>query len=222
MTRNNNVCLVVAYSIGVYITIKNLVVILKFMLNNPSEFRREIMKMGVRVLRPKEFKALLSGCPKQEYRTMLQAMLYTGMRYIELQRFQKYPSWFDGEFIHLPRMADRKVKRTQRERWVRLNQVGKTIIEYFTQLKKPLPSYQSWSMNLKCWARRVGLSEPGLSAKCTRKTWESWLVFYYHQQLPMILLSQGHNTITSIQHYMNVPFTETDRIEMKNYVEGWI
>ena len=222
MKRYRKVANLMRYPYIIYKSIKNLVVILLFMLNNPNDFRREILKVGVRVLRPKEFKALLSGCPKPEYRTMLQAMLYTGMRYIEMQRFKKYPSWFDGEFIHLPRMADRKVKRTQRERWVRLNQVGKTIIEYFINLKKPLPTYQSWSMNLKCWAKRSGLNTPGLSAKCTRKTWESWLVYYYPQHLPHILLSQGHNSLTSIQHYMNIPFTETDRIEMRNYVEGWI
>jgi len=26
----------------------------------------------------------------------------------------------------------------------------------------------------------------------------------------------------SLQHYVNMPFTEMDRLEMKNYVEGWI
>jgi len=33
--------------------------------------------------------------------------------------------------------------------------------------------------------------------------------------------SQGHTTMTSLQHYMNSPFTEEDKLTMKNYVEGW-
>jgi hypothetical protein len=28
-------------------------------------------------------------------------------------------------------------------------------------------------------------------------------------------------TITSIQHYLNMPFTEVDHVMMKNYTEGW-
>jgi len=187
-----------------------------------QEFKRPIIRQKTRVFRPNEFKALLDGCPKIEYKTMLQALLYTGMRYIELQRFQKYPSWFDGDFVHLPKEASRKKKRTQQERWVRLNNQGKMIVQYFGQVKRPLPSYQSWNDNLRCWAKRAGLDPEGLSVKSTRKTWESWLMFTYPAQMAAITLSQGHTQITSLEHYVNMPFTETDRIGIKNYVEGWI
>jgi hypothetical protein len=154
-----------------------------------------------------------------------------------MQRFQECPSWFDGDFVHLPKEASRKVKRTQQERWVRLNNQGKMIVQYFNNIKTPMPSYQSWNQNLACWAFRAGFPEaikkktkdgsdvyvcPGLSVKTTRKTWESWLMFYYPQQIAMITLSQGHTQLTSLQHYINMPFTETDRIEIRNYVEGWI
>ena len=188
---------------------------------NNEDFKKPILRMNTRILRPKEFKALLEGCPKTDYKTMLQALLYTGMRYIELQRFQKYPSWWDGDFVHLPQEASRKKKRKQRERWVRLNNQGKMIVQYFTNLKRPLPSYQSWNENLKCWCRRAGLDPKGMSVKATRKTWESWLMFYYPQRSMEIAQSQGHTTTTSLQHYMNSPFTESDKLEIKNYVEGW-
>ena len=112
---------------------------------NNEDFKRPIIRMGTRILRPNEFKKLLSGCPKTDYRTMLQTLLYTGMRYIELRRFQKYPSWFDGDFVHLPREASMKQARTQRERWVRLNQPGKMIVEYFTKIKTPVPTYVSFN-----------------------------------------------------------------------------
>ena len=191
------------------------------MIHNPSELKQEIIRMGVRILRPSEYEALLRAVQKKRHRTMLQALLYTGMRYIELQRFQDYPGWFTGEFIHLPKIADRKVHRTQPERWVRLNQQGRMIIEYFLQLDDKLPAYQNWRDNMRRWAEIAGISPDGMGAKTTRKTWESWLMFYYPGYMADITLSQGHDTITSIQHYLNMPFTEVDQLQMKNYVEGW-
>ena len=208
---------------------------------NMDDFKKPIIKQGTRIFRPKEWKKIVDACPKIEYKTMLQALLFTGMRYIEMQRFQKYPSWYDSDFIHLPKEASRKEKRTQMERWVRLNNKGKMIVSYFTQLDKPLPSYQSWSENLACWAYRAGFPDaevvervnkktgevkkihkcPGMSVKSTRKTWESWLMFYYPHRSMEIAQSQGHTTTTSLQHYMNSPFTESDKLEMRNYVEGW-
>jgi integrase len=187
-----------------------------------EEFKRPILMNDTRILRPNEWAALLKGCPKIQYKTMLQTFLYTGMRYVELQRFQGKKDWYDGEFIHLPAEACRKKRRTQRERWVRLNNQGKMIIQYFLATDSPLPTYQSWGMNLRCWARRADLNPIGLNVKTTRKTWESWLMFYYPTQIMAITLSQGHTQTISINHYLNMPFTESDRVEIKNYVEGWI
>ena len=187
-----------------------------------KEFKQPIILHHTRVLRPKEWRALLTGCPKIEYKTILQTLLYTGMRYVELQRFQRNPQWFDGEFVHLPEEASRKVMRTQKERWVRLNNQGRMMVQFFITVKTSVPTYVSWNANLKCWARRAGLDDVGLSVKTTRKTWESWLMFYYPQQMPLITLSQGHTQLISLQHYLNMPFTEADRIEIRNFVEGWV
>lgn len=191
------------------------------MIHNPNELKQEIIRMGVRILRPSEYEAVLKGCTKKHHRTMLQALLYTGMRYIELQKFQETPSWFTGEFIHLPHTVDRKVKRKQPERWVRLNQQGRMIVEYFLQMDEELPAYQNWRDNMRRWAINGGVSPEGMGVKTTRKTWESWLMFYYPGYMADITLSQGHDTVTSIQHYLNMPFTEVDHLQMKNYVEGW-
>ncbi len=203
---------------------------------DPDDYKRPILKgkvkydeyqkiekdYRIRILRPKEYAALLNGCKRTDYRTMLQAMLYTGVRYVELKRLQSHPDWFDGEYLHLPFDAVHKEKRTQMERWVRLNQTGKMVLEYFLRSDKPMPTYQSWSMNLKRWARNVKLDSTGLSSKTTRKTWESWLMFYYPNQLPAIALSQGHTQMISLRHYVNMPFNDEDKLLMKKYVEGWI
>lgn len=191
------------------------------MIHNPNEYKQPIIRTGVRILRPNEWEALLKNVVRKRHRIMLQTLLYTGMRYIELKRFQDYPSWFTGDFIHLPRIADRKVHRTQPERWVRLNQQGRMIVEFFLHIDEKLPAYQNWRDNMRRWAKNAGLAEEGMSVKTTRKTWESWLMFCYPEYMADITLSQGHDTVTSIQHYLNMPFTEVDLLQMKNYVEGW-
>lgn len=198
------------------------------------------MRTGVRILRPDECKRLINVIPKQDYKTIYRAMLFSGMRFVELQRFQKHPSWFDSEFVNLPHDAVHKHKRTQLERSVRLNPIGRMAIEHFLKLKIHMPSYQSWNKNLARWGFHAELhgsesfinikhkNKPteyvcqGLSVKHTRKTYESWLVYYYPNRITEIILSQGHNQITSIQHYLNMPFNEHDKLDMKEFVEGWI
>jgi integrase len=187
-----------------------------------DDFKKPILRSDTRILRPREFRVLLNAVPLLDQQTQLQMLLLTGMRYIEAKRFQSYPSWWDGDFIHMPREACRKDKRTQQERWIRLNNQGKTIIRYFVKCRRPLPTNQAWGMAMKRWGRAAGLDPVGLCAKTTRKTWESWLMFYYPQQFHVITQSQGHTTTTSLQHYLNMPFTDVDRLEMKDYVEGWI
>lgn len=186
------------------------------------EFDKTIIRQKVRILRPSEYTQFLSGVTKQHHRIFCQTLLYTGMRYIELQRFHDYPEWFDGNFIHLPEMADRKVKRTQPERWVRLNPSGKVIVEFFTKMEEKLPAYQNWRDDMRRWAKKANLNPDGFGTKSLRKTWESWLTFYYPIQIPLITLSQGHDAITAIRHYLNMPFTDIDKLEMKQFVEGWV
>lgn len=182
---------------------------------------KPIILHGTRVLRPQEAKQLINAIPKREHEIQFKALLLTGARYVEMQRFQEHQEWFDGKFIHLPATAIKKAKRKQRERWIRLNPLGREVVRSFLETSK-LPTKQAWNQNLKRWAKLAGLGPEGLSAKTTRKTWESWLVFYYPDKLANIVLSQGHTTLTSIQFYLNMPFTDEDKEEMKEFVEGWI
>lgn len=181
-----------------------------------------ILMKKVRIFRPNEAKLFIAAIPKREYQLMFKALLYSGMRYIEMIRFQKHPQWFDGDFIHLPQEAQKKKKRKQLERWVRLNPRGKEVIWSFLDIDKTLPKYSSWVENLQRWAKVANVGIEGLSPKTTRKTWESWLVFYFEKDLIKILSSQGHTKSVSLEHYVNLPFVEIDRIQMKEFVDGWI
>jgi len=180
-----------------------------------------ILKGGVRILRPCEYELLRKGTGKLVNQVRLDALLLTGLRYVEAQRLHEHPEWFDGKFIHLPEYAQLKAKRKQRERWVRLNPQGQQILPFFFK-GPPLPSWKSWTEAIRRWAVKAGLDPAGLGPKTTRKTWESWLVSTYPERLTEIFLSQGHTELTSLKHYLNLPFTEVDRLEMRKWTLGWI
>jgi integrase len=182
----------------------------------------DIIRGKVRILRPSEYIKLVKNIPKREYQILFNTLLFTGMRYIECQRFKKHPEWFDGNFINLPEEAVKKMKRKQRERSVRLTPLGKQLIPFYLDLDISFPALQNWRDNLQRWATYADISPKSLSAKTTRKTWESWLVFYYPERITEITLSQGHDTVTAIRHYLNMPFTDDDKRMMKDYLEGWI
>ena len=174
-------------------------------------------KSQVRILRPAEYEAIrLVLQPAQAI--MLDGLLLTGMRYVEARRFQNHQEWLDGKFIHTPSL---KVKAKQMERWIRLSNYGQQVIPLFLKGAK-LPGKATFNANLKRWAMKAGLDQVGLSAKTTRKTWESWLMFCYPERQVNVVQSQGHNTLTSTEHYINLPFVDEDRSVMKKWVEGWI
>jgi len=179
-----------------------------------------IIKSHVRVLRPGEYEILRSGVPSLENQTRLDVLLTTGLRYVEAQRLQENPDWFDRRFIHMPEWAQRKAKRKQRERWVKLSDRGKTVVPFFFKTR-PLPDWNVWTENLQRWAGRAHLDPRSLRVKTTRKTWESWLLAQHPERTMEIVLSMGHNEVTSIRHYAGLPFTKADKEGMLEWTSGW-
>ena len=113
-----------------------------------------------------------------------------------------------------------KVKAKQKERAIRLSDIGKTLISDLFQAQHPLPELPAFDMKLRRLSKRILDGQP-VNNKSFRKTWESWLVFYYPDKALQIALSQGHSTVTQYEHYVNIPFEEYDRKEMRKWVEGW-
>lgn len=182
-----------------------------------------LYKHGTCIFLPCEARALINAIPKVEYKTMFKALLFSGMRYVEMQRFQQHPEWFNGTHIYLPPIAQRKKKRKQKDRTVHLSAAGKEVIYAFINLKKKLPNYSSWTENLYRWCDKAGIQVVGgrLSPKTTRKTYESWLVMYFPHLTMQIAMSQGHTSIIAMNFYLNLGFSEKDKLEMKDFVEGW-
>jgi hypothetical protein len=180
---------------------------------------KPIIKSGTRILRPSEYEILRNSL-KSKYQDKLDGLLLTGMRYVEAKRFLEHPEWYDGTFIHLPEFAQKKAKRKQLERWIRLSDLGRMIIPRF--LKCKLPSRTAWNQNMRRWGKNAGIGDEGMCAKTTRKTYESWLCFYFPEQIHKVFGSQGHDDITSLQHYLSMPFVDEDKKLMRKWVEGWI
>ncbi len=143
------------------------------------------------------------------------------MRYVELQRFQKHPEWFDKKTrsIYLPPEASRKKKRTMRERYVYLSTQGLIHVENFILYVDATPTREVLDNTLSFWGKKAGLGK--ISVKTFRKTWESWLVVSYPNALSLIAMSQGHTLFTAMNHYLNLPFTDEDVKEIKVRTAGW-
>ena len=181
---------------------------------------KPIIKSGVRILRPGEYELLRDGAENVQNQTRLDALLLTGLRYVEAQRLQENPDWVDKRFIHLPEGAQRKALRQQRERWIRLSTRGAAILPYFFKTKR-LPTWSGWTDDLKRWAGKSQFDLVGLGPKTTRKSWESWLVSSYPERFPEIVVSQGHTTFVAVNHYLGLPFDRRDKEDMQEWVGGW-
>ena len=180
-----------------------------------------ILKSGVRILRPSEYELLQAGKRDETEGVHMEAALLLAMRYIEMQRFQDNRPWFDPVtgFVFLPKTAVLKSKRHQLERWVKLSERGRGIMPLFLKGRK-LPSWQTWDDRLKAAAIRSGLDPIGLGSKTMRKTYESWLMVSYPERSAQIAMRQGHDELTQLRHYLNMPFVSEDIAAIKPYVEG--
>lgn len=88
---------------------------------------RSSKKFEVRILRPSEWE-ILQDSLDVNMKKICTSLLVTGMRYAELQRLRENPDWLDGKFVYLPKGSMLKVKAKQKERAIRLSDMGRTII----------------------------------------------------------------------------------------------
>ena len=187
------------------------------------------VRMGgmIRVLTPFDFDAIREQPKIYERKFLLDLMLHTGMRYVELQRFVKNVNsnndvkWFDPErkLITLPSFAT----KTGKSRVVLLTPNFTTQLLQYIEIKGEIDiiAYQSMDDNLKRWAKKAEIKDPSIIAvKTFRKTWESWLVTADKNVLK-ILKSQGHTNSTALEHYITIGFTPEEIAEIVKRTEGW-
>lgn len=188
-----------------------------------------IIVKGVRVLRPSEYN-LLRNELNPDQQIILDSLLLTGMRYEELLRFHDNPDWYSeaDSAIHLPAEAvlkGRKIKdASERQRWVRLSIRGKGVIPNLFRVSMPkrVAFYQMLKRKALKALDHSGLNPLKISNKTTRKTMVSWLRTYYPNASDHIFLSMGHTNRTELRHYLGIPFSDEEKMRMKEWVEGWI
>lgn len=178
-------------------------------------------KFQIRILRPWELKALVQAIPKKESKNQFEFLFYSGMRYVEAQAILDRPDLFDGEHIHLTPNIIKKPKCTIKDRYVKLNPVGRRVAEDYFKQKKPLPHWNTWRENLERWALKGKIDPSFMSVKTTRKTWESYLILTYPQWRDAVFISQGHTELVALRNYVNLPFSQVNKDNMRRYVAGW-
>ena len=178
---------------------------------------------GVRILSPVEYDMFVSNIDKPYHRTQFDINFWSGMRYVEFQRFYKHPEWHMKErrAIHLPEEAVHKAKRKILERYIYpIPPQIESILSYFHKNPQP-PVNKVCNENYKRWALKSGFEPKGFTTKMTRKTIESWMVTA-DIPLNVICLRQGHDMVTSMNHYQGLPFSDSEKADIKKRLAGWI
>jgi integrase len=176
----------------------------------------------IRILTVDEYQKLEEAIPKDEHKIILKVLLITGMRFIELQRLYDNPEWYNQKrnHIHLPPEGQKKHKRTQKERTIHPlpSMFSDTMKLFFSGCRPPHES--SWNRNIQRWSRIAGLNPYGISAKTTRKTIESWMVTA-GIEVTSICLRQGHDSLTSMNHYQGLAFSDSEQRDIENQLKMW-
>lgn len=175
----------------------------------------------IRILTPFDYDIFITKIEKDYLRTIFNIYFWTGMRYIEGKRLYEHPEWIlkERKLIYLPREAQLKKKRITPERKIPIPPQISGEISYFFKNQKP-PSSKVWNHDLKLWAKKAGMEDIGIVPKMTRASIESWM---YTAGIPEsdICLMQGHDKLTSLNHYRSIGFTEAEKIEIKKRLAGW-
>lgn len=201
--------------------------------------RRDIkVRMGgeIRALTPEDFDKLREQAPSSEEKFLLDLMINTGMRYVELQRYIKSTGdikiikgikdiksgWFDYKRnkIVLPSNATKTFETRNVLLTPRFTDILKRELER-KNTEMPIISYQTLDNRLKKWAIKGDIDKPHIIAvKTFRKSWESWLVSADKNVLK-VLASQGHRSTIALDHYLTYGFTSEEKEEMIKRTEGW-
>lgn len=176
----------------------------------------------IRIFTVKEYEVFKDVIPMKRHKRVLDILLVTGMRYIEMLRLYENKEWYNEKknLIHLPEEAQRKHKRKQVERTIHpLPSMFGEVLNAFWMDKKP-PLESTWNKNLQRWSVDAGISPYGVSAKTTRKTIESWMIAGGITE-STCCIRQGHDALTSMKHYQGLAFSDDEVRDIKRQLTSW-
>lgn len=198
--------------------------------NRPAYFSEQIIKQGTRILMPCQWEAMRQvmiparstevlaeaitrgdtqkSNKIQRYQIICDAMLMTGMRYVEFNDLAR--SWYSGprRVINIPKGGKKKCLYT--ERTVMLSLPACDAVErYLASGLKP-PHRVSMREALRAYATKAGIGEDGICPKMFRKTWESWLMAWGPERVLYIAASMGHTVDVMQKHYLGLGFPKEE------------
>jgi integrase len=183
-----------------------------------------------RVLTVDEANRIRAVIEKPSSRVFYDLMLHTGLRLSEVVQLRDNPAVFDQERRSIV-IKSGKTQASQSGRNVCLSDRGMQAVREYLALPSVPSSPSVWQRNLIRWAQRARLvalpgqeqsnNPTGITVRTSRKTLESWLLAAHPDKFPFIVLSQGHNELVSIRHYLNISWTKEEREAIKEQVRGW-
>lgn len=175
---------------------------------------------GTKVLNVEEYDKFLLSMPKR-YKTIFELNTMTGMRYIEIQRLHDNPKWYSESRnqIILPPEAQKKEKQKLMKRTIdKLPSTFSYVFEKFINGTNP-PERTSWNRDLARWSKKAGIY-PKVGPKTPRKTIESWMLKCGIPEIE-IYGRQGHDPVTSLQHYQSLSFTDYEKRDIEKRLTEW-
>ena len=191
-------------------------------LKRDPEARHMYTSGEIKILTVEEYHKLRDAIPKPEYKTKLDILLITGMRYEEYLRLYSHPELYleKRNIIHLTGEAQKKARRKQPERTIQpLPSMFSYLLKDFWQARRP-PCESVWNRDLQRWSVKAGISPYGLSAKTTRKSIESWQVAAGIPETT-ICLRAGHDSLTSMRHYQGLAFSDDEIRDIQKQLKLW-
>lgn len=199
----------------------------------PTIHTKPIVVGNTRIMTVTDYETLIRNIKTPYHRLLFNAMFFTGMRHVELERFiEAKLEWYDRERrgIHVPDEAVKKAKVHCKHRFIPLSDKGMEIMDALVKARDipgepPLymPQRASWGQTLKLAALRSGLSLPEtITPKCTRKTWESWLLLTFPTSEITIVRAMGHTANVAIRNYIGLGFSRPEKYEIDRYTRGFI
>jgi integrase len=191
-----------------------------------------ILKQGARILFPQEYEAIRAQMPRY-YQLICDAFLLSGMRPVELSRFN--PTWYRASrrVIQLPPEACLKQRCKFKERQIKLSLAGcdafdKLVSERVKFKGKEIFAYEmipqrvAFRDALIRYANLAKIGADGMAPKMFRKTLVSWLVACYPEKTLAIQSSMGHDADTIVHNYLGMVFTREQMDLMRSkYLNDW-
>lgn len=158
----------------------------------------------------------------QRYQIICSALLFSGMRIVELQAIQR--DWYRParHVIVIPKSAIKKKKCLFTERTVMLSLPGCDAIERYLNANLKWPANKTgFRAALIRYAIKAGISRKGITTKMFRKTCVSWLMACYPERELYISASMGHDIPTLRRHYLALGWERTEVESMRKLLDGF-